>query len=111
MTDGFQIVHDPTCREPLNQHTGSESCIRVVFPEEPQEISPAYYKQSVQGGSISDHHADYVARYGSASDEPLKSTLEDRRDNRDPSEVGKAYLDSRYIPKDPPSGPARWGSD
>jgi len=92
MTDGFQIVHDPTCREPLNQHTGMEPCISVVVPEEPKEIPIAHYRQSIQGGSISDHRADYLARYGPTPADPLKSTAEDRRDNRYPREVGEAYL-------------------
>ena len=90
-----RVVHSPYCLEPLNEHTGSEPCLSVAVPEEPKEISLNNYKQGVQGNTVSDHWADYLARYGSCPKEQLKSTVEDRRDNRDPGEVGRAYLSRR----------------
>jgi len=89
------IQHDSLCTEPLNEHSGLEPCIRVVFQKEEgtaEEIQTAYYKRGPQGNSIPDTRADYLARYGPTPKGPLESAFEDRRDNRDPGEVGEQWL-------------------
>lgn len=89
-----EIVHDPYCATPLSEHTGFESCLHVIEREDPKPIPPAHYTEGSQGQQISDYRADYRARYGTANGE-IKSTVEDRRDNRDPLAVGTAYLVER----------------
>jgi hypothetical protein len=50
------------------------------------------YKRGPQGNEIVDYRADYLDRYGAASKNEIVSTVEDKRDNRDPSVVGAEYL-------------------
>lgn len=87
--------HDPQCKDPLSEHSGNEDCITWVSDEKPVAIA-AHYTQGPQGGQIADHKADYLARYGpSKNSGPLGTVTQDRRDNRDPTEVGLAHLASR----------------
>jgi hypothetical protein len=92
-TEKLRVVHDPNCREPLNEHSGDEPCLRVVIEEE-KEIPLVNYMQGVQGNMIADFRADYLVRYGSGG-EPVRSTVVDTRDLRDPEQIGRAYLARR----------------
>lgn len=53
------------------------------------------YKRGPQGNEVVDYRADYLDRYGSASKDEIPSTVEDKRDNRDPAFVGAEYLSRR----------------
>lgn len=54
--------------------------------------SASITKRGPQGNQIIDHYAEFQAVYGRGKDAPIVSSVEDRRDNRDPEEVGLAYL-------------------
>lgn len=91
MNNHGKLVHDSNCREPLNEHTGNEPCLQWVEPEEAVAEVVAHYTQGPQGNQVSDYRADFLHRYGN---EPIKlvSSVEDRRDNRDPVLVGMEFL-------------------
>lgn len=87
------VAHDPSCQTPLAEHSGTEPCLAYVEDKE-EEIVIAHYGQGPQGNQVADWHADYLARYGAGDRRrPLGSIeISDRRDNRDPAEVGAAHL-------------------
>lgn len=94
MSTNGRMVHDSRCREPINEHTGSEPCIQWVEDEKEAPIPVAHYKQGPQGNVIPDYYADFLARrHPIDPDRPLgHAEITDRRDNSDPTTVGKAWL-------------------
>lgn len=90
-----QVQHNSAiCSLPLSEHTGNEACLVWVEKEEKIAEPIAHYTRGPQGNQIPDHYADYVAR---RSGPPPRGSLgtagiSDRRDNRDPAEVGLAYF-------------------
>lgn len=89
------VEHDSLCQTPLNEHTGTEPCLVYVTDDDAEVSVPiAHYAQGPQGNQIADYYADYVASYGTADRQRQLGSpdIEDRRDARDPSEVGAAVL-------------------
>jgi hypothetical protein len=85
-----RVVHDPRCREPINEHIGTEACLSYEEPEEDvvAVIPVALYKRGPQGNMIIDYHGDYRLRHGETPKGPIGSPeIADRRDNRDPQAV------------------------
>lgn len=89
-----RMEHDSRCREPLNEHTGSEPCIRWVEEEESEPFVVAHYTQGPQGNTVADYYADHLARSGPVDKtRPLGTVgITDRRDARDPEAVGMEIL-------------------
>ena len=92
------VEHHPHCTVPLNEHNGDEGCLIWVEDKEPTPPPVARYTQGPQGNQIADYRADFLATYGATT---KKGTLghkdiTDRRDNRDPHEVGIATLVERH---------------
>lgn len=92
------VVHDPNCNDPLNEHSGNEACLSwEKVDDEIKPIAVAHYTQGPQGNQIADYRADFFARYGPVVvRRPLGSPgIEDRRDNRDPEIVGRDHISGR----------------
>lgn len=53
--------------------------------------------QHTRNGMKSDYHADYLARFGPCPNFIPSNAAPDRRDQRDPEEVGIEYLVSRGL--------------
>lgn len=88
-----QLVHDPRCILPMQEHTGYEPCFSVAL--EPAEKKLHNKIRGPQGNLIADHRADYLALYGEEKDrtKPLGSPeIKDIRDNRDPVVMGREFL-------------------
>jgi hypothetical protein len=93
----FRVEHDPGCKEPLNEHTGEEPCLKLVpeFPSQAQRPA-ANYKRGPQGNQVSDPRLDYLQRYGPVQDGPLGTPgITDSRDNRDPEEIYNEMIAAR----------------
>lgn len=94
-----RVVHnDLICKIPITEHIGNEDCIMVVDEHaggEVEDFKVAHYKSGPQGNMVADFYADHLARSGPIDrSRPLGTPgLADRRDNSDPAEVGKAWLD------------------
>jgi hypothetical protein len=85
-----RVVHDPRCREPINEHIGTEACLSYEEPEEDvvAVIPVALYKRGPQGNMIIDYNGDYRLRHGETPKGSIGSPgIADRRDNRDPQAV------------------------
>jgi hypothetical protein len=100
MSVNGRIQHDPNCKEPLNEHSGSEPCLRWVEDEIPLRGGPmqfqGFWKRGPQGNMIYDFAGEFRARFGKAPDGPLGTPeVEDRRDNRDPAALGTSVLTAR----------------
>lgn len=91
--DRGHIEHDKFCMTPMNEHTGSESCLVWVDDDLVDEAPVvAHYTQGPQGNQIADYHTDYLAKYGPTPAVAVESGEVDRRDQRDPAELGRRLL-------------------
>lgn len=88
-----EFVHDSSCTIPMTEHKGDEPCIRQVEAKE-IDHAPAHYAQGPQGNQVADYRADFLARYGSGDSTRTLGNqgISDRRDNRDPEQVGREIL-------------------
>lgn len=94
-----QVRHNAAiCSLPLSEHSGNEPCLVWVEPEITEPPKVAHYKNGPQGNMVADFYADHLARSGPAPRGPLgMPEIVDRRDNRDPEEVGKEILAKREL--------------
>jgi len=96
MSDNGHMEHDPNCKEPLNEHTGSEPCIRWI--EDVEEVIPIRrYTTGPQGNQVIDYGSEWEDTkklYGLKTPTRVLGTpgISDIRDNRDPIEVANAHF-------------------
>lgn len=92
MREGW-VHNDLLCKVPLSEHEGHEPCITWTEEKKDEPIPVTIYKQGVQGNMVADYYAEHLARYGPPPSGPIGSPeISDKRDNRDPEEVGRAIL-------------------
>lgn len=91
-----QVQHNAAiCSLPLSEHTGNEACLVWVEKEEEivKQTAARIYKRGPQGNMVVDHHAEYLRDCHPLTRDSFGTPgIEDRRDNRDPAEVGLAYF-------------------
>ncbi len=93
----MKFIHDDLhCKEPISEHIGNEPCITLVA-DSPAAIPVAHYTQGAQGNTVADHHADFLSRsHPHDRTRPLGTPgLADRRDPRDPEQLGVEILATR----------------
>lgn len=97
-----RVVHDPHCKEPINEHTGTEPCLQYLEDKDEKPTPVAHYKQGPQGNVVADYYADYLARRHHIDPDRVLGHPEitDRRDNSDPAYVGEKVLSLRESMRD-----------
>ncbi len=88
----------------LVKQNGQDVLAFKHFDKQGNEICPIHgvplkgsafpVKRGPQGNDVPDHHKDFIRRYGESRRE-IQSNVLDRRDNRDPVEVGTEVLTER----------------